>query len=108
MSDQLLTALAFDGQLRVLVLDATGVVQEAVNRHKAWHTATAVLGRTLVGTLLLAANSKGDERLRVEILGTGPVGRIIAEGDAYGHVRGFVSNPQVALELNSVDRKSVV
>ena len=51
MSDQLLTALAFDGQLRVLVLDATGVVQEAVNRHKTWHTATAVLGRTMVGTL---------------------------------------------------------
>ena len=107
MSDQLLTALAFDGQLRVLVLDATGVVQEAVNRHKTWHTATAVLGRTMVGTLLLASNSKGDERLRVEILGTGPVGRIIAEGDAYGHVRGFVSNPQVALELNAIGKLDV-
>lgn len=96
----MLKALAFNGQLRVMVLDATGVVQEAQRRHQTWHTATAVLGRTLVGTLLLASNLKGDERTSIEIMGTGPVGRIIADADAHGHVRGFVSNPEVALELN--------
>ena len=107
MKDQLLTALAFDGQLRVLVLDSTGVASEAQRRHGTWHTATAALGRTLAATLLLAANSKGEENIRVEILGEGPIGRIIADGDAHGNVRGFVSNPEVALELNAQGKLDV-
>lgn len=107
MADQLLKALAYDGQIRVLVLDSTEVVREAHRRHQTWHTATAVLGRTLAATILLSANLKGEERLSVEILGAGPVGRIMAEGDSNGNVRGFVSNPQVALELNRFGKLDV-
>ena len=79
MADQLLKALAYDGQIRVLVLDSTEVVREAHRRHQTWHTATAALGRTLAATILLSANLKGEERLSVEILGAGPVGRIMTE-----------------------------
>ena len=107
MADQLLKALAYDGQIRVLVLDSTEVVREAHRRHQTWHTATAALGRTLAATILLSANLKGEERLSVEILGAGPVGRIMAEGDSNGNVRGFVSNPQVALELNRFGKLDV-
>lgn len=101
MTDQLLKALAYNGQVRVFVLDATQTVNEARERHHTWHTATAVLGRTLAATALLSANLKGTDRLSVEIMGEGPVGRVLTDGDSYGNVRGYVTNPEVALELNA-------
>lgn len=107
MADQLLKALAYDGQVRVFVLDATNTVNEARERHETWHTATAVLGRTLAATALLAANLKGTDRLSVEIIGEGPVGRIMADGDANGNVRGYVTNSKVALELNDKGKLDV-
>lgn len=100
MTDQLLKALAYDGQVRVYVLDFKNSVQEAHERHDTWHTATAVLGRTLIATSLLAANLKGEDRLAVEIQGEGPVGKVVTEGNSIGNVRGYIQNPHVALELN--------
>lgn len=100
MTDQLLKALAYDGQVRVYVLNFKNSVQEAHERHDTWHTATAVLGRTLIATSLLAANLKGEDRLAVEIQGEGPVGKVVTEGNSLGNVRGYIQNPHVALELN--------
>ncbi|UUX32881.1 Hsp33 family molecular chaperone HslO [Fundicoccus culcitae] len=101
MADKLLRALAFDKQIRVYVVDATQMVAEAQQRHKTWHTATAALGRTLVATTLLAGTLKGDDRITVEILGDGPIGHIVADGNASGDIRGYVANPEVALALNA-------
>ncbi|WP_124058177.1 Hsp33 family molecular chaperone HslO [Vaginisenegalia massiliensis] len=107
MTDRLIKALAFDGQVRVFVLDAKQTVQEAKERHQTWHTATAALGRSLAATALLAANLKGQERVSVEVIGSGPLGRIVTDGDSQGNVRGFVNNPKVALELNSQGKLDV-
>lgn len=107
MTDKILKALAFDGKVRVYVLDLTKGVEEARHRHDTWHTATAALGRSLVAASLLGSNLKGEDRLSVEILGEGPVGRIIVEGDAHGDVRGYVQNPHVALELNAKGKLDV-
>lgn len=101
MKDKLVKALAYDGQVRVFVLTATQLVRQAQEIHDTWHTATAAFGRTLVGTLLLSANLKGEDRLSVEITGQGPIGRIYCEGDAHGHVRGLLSEAHVALDLNA-------
>lgn len=107
MTDQILKALAYDGHVRVFVLDLTQSVDEAHRRHDIWHTSTAALGRTLVATSLLGSNLKGDDRLSVEILGEGPSGRIVTDGDSMGNVRGYVQNPHVALELNDKGKLDV-
>lgn len=101
MTDKLLKALAFDKQIRVYVLDATQMVIEAQERHQTWHTATAALGRTLVATTILAGTLKGEDRMTAEVLGSGPVGHIVVDGNAKGDIRGYVANPEVALELNA-------
>ncbi len=107
MADTLLKALAYDNEVRVYVVNATNSVEEARTRHQSWHTATAVLGRTLIATSLLAGNLKGNDTLSVEIKGTGPVGTIRADGAPNGDIRGFVSNPKVALELNEAGKIDV-
>lgn len=100
MSDKLLRALAFDGQVKVYVIDAKETVEEARRRHDTWRTATAALGRTLIGTALLAGNLKGNDQLTTEITGEGPLEKILVTCDAKMNLRGFVNNPQVALDAN--------
>lgn len=107
MTNTLIKALVYDQQVRVYVLTATQLVDEARQRHDTWHTATAALGRTLVATTLLAANLKGNDSLSVSIKGTGPLGSIHADGHPNGQVRGFVENPHVALPLNQEGKLSV-
>ena len=100
MSDQLTKILAYHQEIRIVVVEGTKAVNEAVSRHQTWHTASAVLGRTMMGACLLAANLKGQDNISVLIKGQGPVGQVQADADGKGHVRAFVSNPHVALDLN--------
>lgn len=98
MKDQLLKALAFEGQVRVVILDGKNMVQEAQERHETLLNATAALGRTLMGTTLLASNLKNDETLTTRLKGNGPLGGIVAVSDGDGRTKGYVQNPQVRLQ----------
>src|SRR5262249_19845185 len=56
----------------------------------------AALGRCLAGAaLLLRLAAKTPTRLVLEIRGNGPLGRVIAEADPQGNLRGMVGNPHV-------------
>ena len=112
MSDYLVKSLAFDGQIRAYAVDATETVSTAQKLHDTWSAASAALGRSLVGTLLLASASlQGDETMTVKINGNGPVGGIVVDGNANGTVKGYVHNPHVHLPLNDkhkIDVKGAV
>lgn len=107
MTDRLSKILAYNNEVRIIVVEASQTVAEAARIHQTWHTATAAFGRTLIGTLLLASNLKGPGQLSVMIEGQGPIGRIVGEADGQGNVRGYLSNPQVALALNDVGKLDV-
>lgn len=112
MSDYLVKSLAFDGQIRAYAVDATETVSTAQKLHDTWSAASAALGRSLVGTLLLASASlQGDETMTVKINGNGPVGGIVVDGNVNGTVKGYVQNPHVHLPLNDkhkIDVKGAV
>ena len=112
MSGYLVKSLAFDGQIRAYAVDATETVSTAQKLHDTWSAASAALGRSLVGTLLLASASlQGDETMTVKINGNGPVGGIVVDGNANGTVKGYVQNPHVHLPLNDkhkIDVKGAV
>ena len=112
MSDYLVKSLAFGGQIRAYAVDATETVSTAQKLHDTWSAASAALGRSLVGTLLLASASlQGDETMTVKINGNGPVGGIVVDGNANGTVKGYVQNPHVHLPLNDkhkIDVKGAV
>src|SRR5699024_191269 len=100
MSDKLIKALAYNDEIRVYVVDATEMVKEAQRRHDSWNTATAALGRAMIGSTLLASGEKGDSKLTVRIDGNGPIGYIVVDSNAKGDTKGYIHNPQVSLELN--------
>jgi molecular chaperone Hsp33 len=99
--DTLVHGTAAGGTVRCMAAVTTNLVAEAARRHKTTPTATAALGRTLTGTLLLGSSLKELDRLTVQINGDGPIGGITAEANARGQVRGYVRNPQAHLALNN-------
>lgn len=92
MSDYLVKSIDKTKNLRLLTITAKGVVSEAQKRHDLWSASAAVLGRTLVGSLLLAG-----AELTVRLLGNGPVGPTIVTATSDLKVKGYVKNPHIAL-----------
>lgn len=99
--DYLVRAVVGDGLVRALACRTTHLVDEARRRHDTWPTATAALGRVLTATALLAAQLKDDATVTVRVAGSGPLGAVLATGEAGGAVRGYVRNPHVDLPLRS-------
>ncbi|RRK10345.1 Hsp33 family molecular chaperone HslO [Lactiplantibacillus garii] len=112
MADYLVKSVAGNEMFRAYAVSATEIVREAQRRHDTWSAASAALGRSLVGTLLLASSVlKGEERMTVKINGNGPVGGIVIDGNANGTVKGYLQHPHVHLPLNAkhkIDVKGAV
>ncbi|KMJ56708.1 heat shock protein Hsp33 [Bacillus sp. LL01] len=100
MSDYLVRALAFEGQVRAYGIRTTDTVGEAQRRHQTWPTASAALGRAMTASVMLGAMLKGENKLTVKIEGGGPIGAILVDSNAKGQVRGYVTNPQTHFDLN--------
>lgn len=107
MEDYLVKALAYQGLVRAYAVAATDTVAEAQRRHNTWNTASAALGRSLVGGLLLGATVKGDDRLTIKIQGDGPAGAIVVDANGHGEVKGYLQNPHVSLPLNEKGKLDV-
>lgn len=100
-TDYLVKSMTKDGKFRAYAVNATQLVEKAHKIHDTWSASSAALGRTLVGTLLLAtAGLQGEAGMTVKIQGNGPVGYIVADGTAKGTVKGYMGNPHVNLPSN--------
>ena len=112
IQDSLVHATAADNQLRCMAARTTSLVGEACRRHQTFPTASVALGRTLTGGLLLGSSLKDLEKITVHFHCDGPIGNIIAQADAHGKVRGYVSNPEadskVANAMGKFDVRAVV
>ena len=92
-------AISKDGKFRAYVVNATETIQEAQKRHDTWRNSSAALGRTMIGSMLVATSTlKEDEVLTTRVQGDGPVGAIVVDADAQGNVKGYISNPHVSLK----------
>ena len=101
MTDKLLKAVSQNGKFRVYVVDATNTVAEAQKRHDTWTNSTAALGRTMIGSILVATSTlKEDEVLTTRVVADGPAGAIVVDSNANGDVKGYIQNPHVSLPLN--------
>ncbi|HJE26407.1 Hsp33 family molecular chaperone HslO [Limosilactobacillus pontis] len=100
-TDYLVKSMSKDGKFRAYAVNATQLVEKAHEIHDTWSASSAALGRTLIGTLLLAtAGLQGEAGMTVKIQGNGPVGYIVADGTAKGTVKGYMGNPHVNLPSN--------
>lgn len=98
MTNEIVRAITGDGLVKAAAITGRDIVERARNIHKLLPTATAALGRTLLGASLLGDMLKEEKgALTLQIKGGGPLGTILAVSDCEGNVRGYVQNPQVEL-----------
>ena len=95
-SSTIFRAMTHDGSARLLVIDSRALVNDVVKYHKTTPTATAALGRlvtatSMIGTMLPEEN----DSVTISISGDGEAGRILAVGDYFGNVKGYIQNPAV-------------
>lgn len=108
MEDYLVKAISRDGLLRAYAVNASALVREAQQRHDTLPAASAAMGRTMVGTVLLSTSMlQGEEKLTTRVIGDGPVGAIVVDGNAKGEIKGYIQNPKVDLPLNTVGKIDV-
>lgn len=100
--------LAYNKSVRVMAVDATKMVQELRDIHNLSNLATAALGRVAIVASMIASTLKDeDNRLTIQIKGDGPLGNVVVCADQKLNVKGYVSNPQVELPLNSEGKLDV-
>ncbi len=92
-TSELVRTVSADGGLSVRVMVATGLVAEAASRHATAPTASAALGRALMGGVLIASGLQEDETIQLQFRGDGPLGQMTVIADHLGRVRGYVSDP---------------
>ncbi|MDR6227085.1 Hsp33 family molecular chaperone HslO [Desmospora profundinema] len=106
--DYAIRVTALEGQVRGFAAVTTELVGDMQARHHTWPVVSAALGRTATAAAMMGMMMKNDrDRLTIQVQGDGPIGQVVVDADAHGHVRGYVSNPAVDLPLNAVGKLDV-
>lgn len=92
----ILRGMTRDGSARILIIDSRKIVDDMIKFHHTTPTASAALGRTvtavsMIGTML----PENGDSVTISISGDGEAGKIIAVGDYFGNVKGYIQNPAV-------------
>ena len=85
--------------LRLSIAVTTDTIEEARVRHDLWPVATAALGRTMTGAILMASDFKNDENVSIRLRGDGPLGIVHVDAFSNNTVRGYVDHPHVDVPL---------
>jgi len=94
VTDHLVRVIAKEPGVRALACVTTSLVRDAVRRHAATPVAAAALGYGLTAAALLGGLLKVQQRVALKVQGDGPLGKLVAESDAYGRIRGYIAAPQ--------------
>lgn len=93
---ELRLGVAANGDLRWAVVDVAGPLEEVRQRLDLSPLAAVAMGRALASVaLLFRFTTKSPGQLLFEVRGDGPLGKVIAEIDEQGNLRGLVGAPQL-------------
>ncbi len=90
----ILRGMTRDGSARLVVINSREMVNGMRDAHRTSPTATAALGRAITAASMIGTLLPGDgDTITVTFSGNGEAGKIIAVGDYFGNVKGYIENP---------------
>jgi len=106
--DYVVMAVPKEEPLRVWVVRVTNTARTAQRIHNLSPMAAAVMGRAIVGAVLLSSLIKHgtNQKIGLKIEGDGPIGYVYVEVDGKGRVRSLVKNPDVPFFTKEVNGKT--
>ena len=108
MEDRIMKFLAYNGKFSVICADTTKMVEKARNIHDLSPVSTAALGRMITMASILGTEMKNkQDKLTLQIKGSGPIGMMVAVANNFPKVKAFVTNPQLDLPLNDIGKLDV-
>lgn len=103
LPDFLMRAVLKKTSMRLAIGSFRDLASTAIIRHDADPVAGRLLADALSAAALLSAVQGNGERATIRIGYPGPVGMLVVEANEGGSVRGFVRNPHVMSEADSVE-----
>ena len=90
----ILRGMTQDGSARLVVINSTAMVNSMREAHQTTPTATAALGRTITAASMIGTLLPDDgDTVTITFSGNGDAGKLIAVGDYFGNVKGYIENP---------------
>ena len=103
---KIIRAVAAEGNVKIAAVSAPDIVERARVIQSLSPTASAALGRALLGASLLGNMLKGEnDTVTLRLNGGGPAGSVVAVSDSAGNVRGCMDNPAADLPTRGTDGK---
>ncbi len=89
-------------KLRAYTVTSLNITREITTLHKTTPNATVAMGRIINAAALLSATLKPqtNQSMLVKFSGSGPIGEVHVQVDAFGNLRGYAANPMVDLTDN--------
>lgn len=105
---KIVRCISQEGDLTIMAVESTDMVQRAHEIHSTSKVASAALGRLLSAASMMGAVLKGaDSSVTLRVNGGGPLGSVIAVSDSTGNVRGYIGDASVELPLNKKGKLDV-
>ncbi|MBW1699012.1 MAG: Hsp33 family molecular chaperone HslO [Deltaproteobacteria bacterium] len=96
--DRLHNFILADGAIRGVIMNGTRMINEMRANHEFGILETLVLGRAYLGIGLMSSDLKGNDRISLRIECSGPIKGLVVEANAFGEVRGYLSNVPIPLD----------
>lgn len=108
MADYIIRGTAANDQVRFFAATTKEMAETARKIHNTSPVATAALGRLLTAGAMMGSMSKSESDLTtLQIKCSGPIEGLIVTADGAANVKGYVTNPNVILPVNSKGKLDV-
>ena len=107
-NDKIVRMLAYNGRISVVCANTTKLVEEARKVHDLSPVMTAVFGRLLTITSIMASEMKSNkDKITVQLKGNGPAGNLLVTANNFPKLKGYVTEPHVDIPLNEFGKIDV-